>query len=110
MNNFQKLVDFLNRLDEAALTYTVEHSREDTLTVTVSAPGERWEVDFYEDGNVEVEVFYSNSAEEGLEGEEALERLFADFGDYDEEDDDELEDEEDEEEYEDDEELEEDEQ
>ena len=115
MNSFQKLLDFLNRLDEAALTYVVEHSREDTMTVTVSAPSERWEVDFYGNGNVEVEVFYSNSAEEGLEGEEALERLFGDYDDdeYEEEDDEEYEDEDeyedDDVEYEDEEEFEEDE-
>ena len=114
MNSFQKLLDFLNRLDESALTYTTTHDREDTMMVTVCAPGERWEVEFYEDGNVEVEVFYSNSAEEGLEGEEALERLFADFDeDFEEEDDeefdedDDFEDEDDDEEYEEDEELEE---
>ena len=42
-------------------------------------PGERWEVEFFADGSVEVEVFTSG-ARNGLEGENALERLFATHG------------------------------
>jgi len=47
--------------------------------VDIAVPGERWEVEFFEDGHVEVEVFRSTS--DGLEGEEALDRLFEKFSD-----------------------------
>lgn len=101
MNNLKKLLDFLNKLDEHGIGYAMEHNREDTLTVFVAVPSERWEVEFRANGDVEVEVFYSGADEEDLEGEEALERLFADYeeeeGEYEEED---FEEEEDEEEYE----------
>ncbi|MGQ9424898.1 hypothetical protein ACXYTJ_02975 [Gilvimarinus sp. F26214L] len=87
MNSLKKLLDFLNQLDEHGLGYSMEHNREDTITVLIAVPGERWEVEFHPDGEVEVEVFYSAADEEDLEGEEALERLFAlDDDDYDDED------------------------
>ena len=93
MNSFQKLLDFLNKLDEAEITYSIEHNRDETVMVVVSVLDERWEVEFFADGEVEVEVFYA-STEEDLEGEEALDRLFdehsnVDFDDDDDDDDDE---------------------
>lgn len=84
MDNLKKVLDFLNKLDEHGLGYSMEHNREDTLTVLVAVPGERWEVEYHADGEVEVEVFYSGADEEDLEGEEALERLFTDYEDEDE--------------------------
>ncbi len=94
MNMFQKLIDFLNRLDEAGLTYTLEHNRDDTIMVVVSRDNERWEVEYAVNGDVDVEVFYSD--EDDLEDEEAIERLFddseeAELDDEDEELDDEAE-------------------
>lgn len=74
-NTFIKLLAFLNRLDEGGLTYTMEHNREDSVLICVSRDNERWEVDFLADGEIDVEVFYSDE-EEGLEDEEALDRLF----------------------------------
>jgi hypothetical protein len=79
VNAFQKLLDFLARLDAAKMHYTLGHFRDETLAVEVAVPGERWEVEFFADGAVEVEVFSTN-ARGGLEGEEALGRLFATHG------------------------------
>lgn len=56
---FQKLLDFLNRLDGAKLAYRLSHFRDDTIAVELAVPGERWEVEFYADGTVEVERFRS---------------------------------------------------
>jgi len=77
--SFQKLLNFLNRLDDATLGYTLEHASEDTIMVTVSAGAQRWEVEFYADGDIQIEIFYSAETELGFEGEEALERLFAEL-------------------------------
>lgn len=88
MNSLKKVLDLLNKLDEYGIGYSMEHSREDTLTVLVTVPSERWEIEFHADGEVEVEVFYSGADEEDLEGEEALERLFTDYEDEDDEEDD----------------------
>lgn len=76
MNAFQKLLDFLARLDAAKIHYTLGHFRDETIAVEIAVPGERWEVEFFADGSVEVEVFASGDRQ-GLEGEEAIERLFA---------------------------------
>jgi hypothetical protein len=77
-NAFQSLLDFLIRLDEARLHYSLTHFRDETVAVEVVVPGERWEVEFFADGTVEVEVFSSvGPAGIKLEGVEAIERLFA---------------------------------
>jgi hypothetical protein len=57
---FQKFLDFLNKLDATKTTYRLSHFREDTVAVELAVPGERWEVEFYADGTVEVERFRSN--------------------------------------------------
>ena len=54
---FAALLDFLRRLSDARIPYTLRHSRDDAVMVEVAVPGERWEIDFLEDGDVDVEVF-----------------------------------------------------
>jgi len=46
--------------------------------VTVVVPGERWEVEFFEDHNVAVEAFRSSGA---ISGPEKLDELFERFSD-----------------------------
>ena len=82
MTSFQKLLDFLGRLAEAKIHFSLASIRPETIAVLIAVPGERWEVEFFADGVVEVEVFSSvQAAGIVLEGEEALERLFATFSD-----------------------------
>jgi hypothetical protein len=66
---FQKLLDFLVKLENAKVTYRLSHFRAETIAVELAVPGERWEVEFFADGTVEVERFRSNgdvSADESL--------------------------------------------
>jgi hypothetical protein len=65
------LPSFLDRLAEAGLSYTIGRYR-DSLSVTVAVPGERWEVEFMDDGRIEVERFASS-------GEIGDERLLGDL-------------------------------
>lgn len=77
MNSMQKLIDFLERLRGADIPFRLDSVRE-AVMVAVMVPGEHWEVEFFPDGHVEVEVYTSDSgAEEGFEDESSLERLFA---------------------------------
>jgi hypothetical protein len=46
--------------------------------VQIAVPGERWEVEFFGDGQVEVEVFKSPGV---IGGEEELARLLREFAD-----------------------------
>lgn len=88
MSGLGKLLEFLNKLEEYGFEYTLEHSSEDAVSVLIGVPGERWEIDFFRDGHLEVEVFYSGAEDDQLEGEEALERLFVLHEDEFEDDDD----------------------
>ena len=68
-NTFDNLLRFLNNLQEAQLSYTLAHHRDEAVMIAVAVPGERWEIEFLDDGSVEVERFISNgeiSAEEAL--------------------------------------------
>ena len=72
MNSMTKLLDFLTQLKEHTIHYTLEHNREEAMMVLIATPGERWEVEFFADNHVEVEVFRSP----GMSGEEEMKRLF----------------------------------
>ena len=53
---FRKLLAFLDRLEHDKVWYRLEHVR-NSIMVTISVPGERWEIEFFEDGTLEVELF-----------------------------------------------------
>ena len=72
IGDLSPLYRFLGALDARNVLYELGRHREGTVMVKVVVPGERWEVEFFEDGRAEVEVFRSHG---GMEGEEALERL-----------------------------------
>ena len=72
MSKISKLTSFLDRLDEGDLHYTLSSVREGTVTVAVSTPGERWEVEFMDDGDVEVEIFRSDGEVSGFSTVEQL--------------------------------------
>ena len=51
------LLGFLNELRLAKIYYRLSQHRDDAIMVEASVPGERWEVEFLDGGDVEVEVF-----------------------------------------------------
>ena len=73
-HGFGKLVTFLNQLEQERISYTLAHHRDETIMVNVAVAGERWEVEFFEDGSVEVERFVSSGE---INGEEVFSELFA---------------------------------
>ena len=74
----QKLLDFLAKLQESKIHHTLECNRGEAIMVLIAVPGERWEVEFFADGSVEVEVFRSH---EDMKDESELDRLFKEFTD-----------------------------
>ncbi len=68
-----KLTAFLAQLDAERIDYSLAHQREDAVLVAVAVPGERWEVEFFVDGSVEVERFVSNDE---IYDEAVLQELF----------------------------------
>jgi len=73
-NAFDKLTSFLTDLERLEISYTLAHNRDKAITVSIATPGERWEVEFLDDGSIEVERFISNGE---VHGEEIVTELFA---------------------------------
>ena len=48
---------FLTRLDQESIYYTLAHHRDNAMMVTVAVPGERWEIEFFDDGSIQAEQF-----------------------------------------------------
>ncbi len=72
-----KLLEFLDRLEEENIHYSLGHFR-DSIAVLVTTAAARWEVEFFDDGHVEVETFRRSG---DMRGEEALAELFRDGAD-----------------------------
>jgi hypothetical protein len=73
-NQFTNLVAFLERLDEAKIPYTLQHSRDDAVMIVAFAPGEYWEIEFVQGGGIDIERYRSNGK---IYDESVLEELFA---------------------------------
>ena len=78
MESMQKLLDFLCELEQRKIFFKLARVRNEAVMVEIAVPGERWEVEFFVDGAVEVETFESTA---GVQGEEALVGLFAKYSD-----------------------------
>ena len=77
-DRFDRLLAFLRRLEDAKISHQLADYREGAVSVVVRGPGEYWEVDFLEDGEVEVERFRSNGH---IDDESVLAELFAQCSD-----------------------------
>ena len=78
MNAMQKLLDFLVELERRRIWYILHHVREETIMVEVHEPGWFWEVEFFADGQVEVEGFRSTGPLlSGTEAEDAMARILS---------------------------------
>ncbi len=75
---FNKLTSFLDELEQKGIGYTLFHHREDAIMALVALPGERWEIEFFGDGSVEIERFTSNGE---IYDENLLRELFARYTD-----------------------------
>lgn len=53
-SNVFHIIDMLRK---AKIAFTLGIVREESITVFASVPGERWEIDIFDDGNIELEVF-----------------------------------------------------
>src|SRR5207244_3627231 len=59
-NYLRVLTGFLNKLDQFKIRYTLSADVRTSIMVCVALPGERWEVNFYDDGDIAVEIFKSD--------------------------------------------------
>ncbi|BAY66126.1 hypothetical protein NIES22_62390 [Calothrix brevissima NIES-22] len=70
---FDKLILFLQNLEQQKISHTIMHNRDESIMVAVAVPGERWEIEFLNNGSIEIEKFISNG---DIQGEEAIDELF----------------------------------
>src|SRR6266542_3246066 len=68
-----RLLRLLDQLEQAKIAYRLEHVR-DSILIAAAVPGERWEIEVLQDGEVEIERFTSTGV---ADGEGLLERLLA---------------------------------
>ena len=73
----KRLINFLEQLEERKIYYKLDKVR-DAVMVEVAVPGERWEVEFFDDGHVEVEKYVSTGT---ILGEEEIAVLFEKYSD-----------------------------
>jgi len=74
-NAFANFLLFLDELERRKIAYDIVHVRSDTLMAQLYVPGQRWEVEFYADGRIELEVFQGSSGVKYVKYEDLLERL-----------------------------------
>jgi len=79
-DKFLNLLKFLSRLKESNIYFKLEYIREETIMVDVTVPGQRWEIEFFDDGSIKVERFASIR---GIESSDILDELFDKFSDTD---------------------------
>lgn len=66
------IFDFLRQLEDRHVSFRLDRIR-DSVLVEVVVPGEHWEVEFFEDGRVEIERFRSDGQ---IDNQAVLEELW----------------------------------
>jgi hypothetical protein len=66
--------ELIARLNAARVFHTISSIRDGALLIDAALPGERWEIEVFEDGHVEIERFRSTGE---IDDETALAELFA---------------------------------
>lgn len=74
----KKIINFLNKLEEKSIFYKLDKVRKDAIMVEVVVPGERWEIEFLEDGTINIEKFIGDG---DMYDAKELEALFSEFND-----------------------------
>ncbi|MEV5029515.1 hypothetical protein [Paenibacillus sp. LPE1-1-1.1] len=76
MAGLRELITFLNKLEDNNIFYKLNKVRNEAIMVEVAIPGQRWEIEFLEDGTVEVEKFINDG---DFYDVKELESLFKNF-------------------------------
>ena len=57
MTALDDVLRFCARLNERHASYELSADRPEAIRVTLDVPGERWEIDFFPDGHIELERY-----------------------------------------------------
>lgn len=69
-----EILAFIAKLDSKNIHYTLASYRKNALMVTVAVPGERWEIEYMDDGTVQIERFRSDG---NIGGRDQLDELWS---------------------------------
>lgn len=78
MKTIKELIEFLNELETKSIYYRLNKTRDESIMVEVTVPGQRWEIEFMNDGTIEIEKFVSD---ENFYDATELEVLIKEFSD-----------------------------
>lgn len=74
----KEFIALLNKLEENSIFYKLNKVRNEAIMIEVAIPGQRWEIEFLEDGTVDIEKFISDK---DMYDVNELETLFKEFSD-----------------------------
>ena len=74
----KEFIAILNKLEKNSIFYKLNKVRNEAIMVEVAVPGQRWEIEFLEDGTVDIEKF---SSDKDMYDVNELETLFKEFSD-----------------------------
>jgi hypothetical protein len=64
MTALENASQFVAELDKLHVQYFLQIARPEAFMVSVAIPGERWEIEFFDDGHVELERFGSQGVDD----------------------------------------------
>ncbi|MDR2171389.1 MAG: hypothetical protein LBP59_14700 [Planctomycetaceae bacterium] len=78
LDTTNSIIEFLNQLERHKIAYTISHYLNDSISICVVVPGERWEIDINQLGEIQIEIFRSNGE---IYDSKIMETLFEKFSD-----------------------------
>ena len=73
-----KIHSLLKEIEAAKIHYRLARHDGETITIEAVVPGQRWEIQVFEDGKVQAEIFSSSGS---IVDENAIRRLINQFAD-----------------------------
>src|ERR1051326_6815921 len=74
VNALEQLLEFLSKLQDARIQFDLKCVR-DAIMVTLRSPSEYYEIEFFADGNIEVQTFGTPSAVKAASLKEITDRI-----------------------------------
>jgi hypothetical protein len=78
ITTINELIQFLKHLESKKIYYSLTRYLEDSLSIAVVVPGERWEIDINQRNEIQIEIFKSNGE---IYNSSMLQILFDKFSD-----------------------------
>lgn len=75
-DTINRLFEFIDFLEEKGIYHELKHFQKDIITVELDLPGEKWEIDFNDEGIYYIERFV---LDESIRQEDMMEYLMEEF-------------------------------